>query len=67
MVLPSMANVVRGVDAHDGSGIWQVELGTPITSSLNIDSKGISQRWGCISTGEIDPDSKRGSRSEVDE
>jgi len=59
MVLPSMANVVRGVDARDGSGIWQVELGTPITSSLNIDSKGISQHWGCLSTGVIDPDSKR--------
>src|SRR5271165_2198099 len=27
MVLPSMANVVRGVDAHDGSGIWQTNLG----------------------------------------
>lgn len=27
MVLPSMADVVRGVDAHDGSGIWQVPLG----------------------------------------
>jgi hypothetical protein len=26
MVLPSMANVIRGVDAHDGSDIWQVSL-----------------------------------------
>jgi hypothetical protein len=26
MVLPSMANVVRGVDAHDGTGIWQTPL-----------------------------------------
>src|SRR5581483_2419724 len=51
MVLPSMANVVRGVDAHDGSGIWQVELGTPVTSSTQIDSKNINQHWGCISTG----------------
>lgn len=33
MVLPSMADVVRGVDAHDGSGIWQVSLGMPITGS----------------------------------
>jgi hypothetical protein len=39
MVLPSMADVVRGVDAHDGSGIWQVTLGMPITDSVNIDSK----------------------------
>ena len=29
MVLPSMANVVRGVDAHDGTGIWQVPAGNP--------------------------------------
>jgi hypothetical protein len=26
MVLPSMADVIRGVDAHDGSGIWQTTL-----------------------------------------
>lgn len=31
MVLPSMADVIRGVDAHDGSGIWQANLGMPIT------------------------------------
>jgi len=59
MVLPSMANVVRGVDAHDGSGIWQVTLGTPINSSMQIDSKNINQHWGCISTGVIDPDTRR--------
>jgi hypothetical protein len=59
MVLPSMANVVRGVDAHDGSGIWEVTLGDPVTSSPNIDSKNINQHWGCISTGVIDPDAGR--------
>ncbi|HTR38720.1 MAG TPA: hypothetical protein VMH80_22595 [Bryobacteraceae bacterium] len=59
MVLPSMADVVRGVDAHDGSGIWQVTLGTPVNSSMQIDSKNINQHWGCISTGVIDPDTKR--------
>ena len=59
MVLPSMANVVRGVDAHDGSGIWQVTLGMPINSSGQIDSKNINQHWGCISTGVIDPDTQR--------
>jgi hypothetical protein len=58
MVLPSMANVVRGVDAHDGSAIWQVTLGTPITSSLALDMHGINQHWGCLSTGVIDPDLK---------
>lgn len=29
MVLPSMANVVRGVDAHTGAGLWSVTLGVP--------------------------------------
>jgi hypothetical protein len=59
MVLPSMADVVRGVDAHDGSGIWQVRLGTPVTGARSIDSKLINQFWGCLSTGVIDPDKQR--------
>ena len=59
MVLPSMADIVRGVDAHDGSGIWQVTLGVPVASSTQIDSKNINQHWGCISTGVIDPDAQR--------
>jgi hypothetical protein len=59
MVLPSMANVVRGVDAHDGSAIWQVTLGTPVTGSAAIDMHVINQHWGCLSTGVIDPGLKR--------
>jgi hypothetical protein len=59
LVLPSMANVVRGVDAHDGSAIWQTALGTPVTGSKAIDMWQINQFWGCISTGVIDPDLKR--------
>ena len=59
MVLPSMADVVRGVDAHDGSSIWQVTLGTPITGSQSIDSHQINQFWGCLSTGVIDADTQR--------
>jgi hypothetical protein len=59
MVLPSMADVVRGVDAHDGSGIWQVTLGVPITGSKRIDFHQINQHWGCLSTGVIDPDTQR--------
>jgi hypothetical protein len=59
MVLPSMADVVRGVDAHDGSGIWQVTLGMPITGSASIDMKQINQFWGCLSTGVIDADTQR--------
>jgi hypothetical protein len=56
MVLPSMANVVRGVDARDGSGIWQVNLGTPVQGSGAIDFHNINDKWGCLSTGVIDPD-----------
>lgn len=59
LLLPSMANVVRGVDAHDGSGIWQTNLGVPINGSRRIDSHNINQHWGCISTGAIDPDTKQ--------
>ncbi len=59
MVLPSMANVVRGVDAHDGSAIWQVPLGKPITGLQDIDRHNINEFWGCLSTGLIDPDTKR--------
>jgi len=59
MVLPSMADVVRGVDAHDGSGIWQVTLGTPIQGSGAIDFHNINDKWGCLSTGVIDPDTAR--------
>jgi hypothetical protein len=59
MVLPSMANVVRGVDAHDGSGIWQVNLGIPVQGSGAIDYHNINDKWGCLSTGVIDPDTAR--------
>jgi len=59
LVLSSMADIVRGVDAHDGSAIWQVTLGVPVTSSAQIDSKNINQHWGCISTGVIDADTRR--------
>ena len=75
MVLPSMANVVRGVDAHDGSGIWQVTLGTPINGNTpigpkptpdgcvgamrTIDCHAINDKWGVLSTGVIDPATQR--------
>src|SRR5947207_15779147 len=59
MVLPSMADVVRGVDPHDGSAIWQVTLGVPVNGSRKIDFHGINDHCGCLSTGVIDPDTKR--------
>ena len=51
MFLPSMANVVRAVDAHDGTGIWQITLGTPVTGSAQIDMHGINDHWGAVGTG----------------
>jgi hypothetical protein len=59
LVLPSMADIVRGVDAHDGSGVWQVTLGVPITGSASIDYHVINDHWGCLSTGVIDADTQR--------
>jgi hypothetical protein len=59
MVLPSMADVVRGVDAHDGTGIWQVTLGMPVTGSQAIDNHQTNDHWGCISTGVIDAETQR--------
>jgi hypothetical protein len=59
MVLPSMADVVRGVNSHDGSSIWQVTLGVPINGSRAIDGKGVNDHWGCLSTGVIDSETQR--------
>ena len=59
MVLPSMADVVRGVDAHDGSGIWQVTLAMPVTGSQTSTCRQINHHWGCLSTGVIDADTQR--------
>ena len=52
MVLPSMANVVRGVDARSGAGLWQVtlgqkeNLGKPIVGSTPVGPK--PQPDGCV-------------------
>lgn len=76
MVLPSMANQVRGVDAATGADLWDVTLGNPITGSTpigplkprpdgcvgnypTIDCHAINDKWGVLSTGVIDPDTKR--------
>lgn len=41
MVLPSMANIVRGVDATTGAALWQSpQLGTPITGSDSLGPNG---------------------------
>jgi hypothetical protein len=35
MVLPSMANIVRGIDARSGVGLWQVTLGANLGMPIN--------------------------------
>lgn len=59
MVLPSMANVVRGVDAHTGAGLWQTTLGTPVQGGPSIDMHLINDKWGVLSTGVLDPATQR--------
>jgi hypothetical protein len=58
VVLRSIANLVRDVDAHDGSGIWQASFRTPVAGSTSIDMW-TNHNWGCIATGVIDPDLER--------
>lgn len=59
MVLVSMANQVRGVDARTGESIWSANLGTPINGSAAIDMHLVNDHWGVLSTGVIDPDTQR--------
>jgi hypothetical protein len=59
MILPSMANIVRGVDAETGAALWQTNLGRPINGGASIDMHQINDHWGVLSTGVIDPDTKR--------
>jgi hypothetical protein len=75
MVLASMANQVRGVDAATGAALWQVGVGKPIVGSTplgpkanpdncvgaqrTIDCHAINDMWGVISTPVIDPDTRR--------
>ncbi|WP_158942946.1 hypothetical protein [Granulicella sp. S190] len=47
MVLPSMANVVRGVDAHSGAGLWSVSLGAPINGNTPTGPRKIKPD-GCV-------------------
>lgn len=59
MVLPSMANYVRGVDATTGEDLWQANLGRPIDGTIAIDFHTINDKWGVLSTGVIDPETQR--------
>jgi hypothetical protein len=61
MLLPSEANVIRGVDAQTGMPIWNdITLpGMPVKSTLQIDSHITNDHFGCISTGVVDADTDR--------
>jgi hypothetical protein len=59
MILPSMANIVRGVDAETGAALWQTNLGRPINGGAAIDMHQINDHWGVLSTGVVAPDTKR--------
>jgi hypothetical protein len=61
MLLPSEANVIRGVDAHDGSPVWDdITLpGKPVKSTPKIDMHSTNDHFGCISTGVVDSDTNR--------
>ena len=54
MILPSMANIVHGVDAETGAALWQTSLGRPINGGVAIDMHQINDHWG-LSTGVIAP------------
>lgn len=59
LVLPSMANQVRGVDAETGADIWDVTLCNPALGGASIDMHLINQHWGVLSTGVIQPSTQR--------
>ena len=75
MVLPSMAKLVRGVDARTGADLWRISVGNPILGSTplgpkttpdncvgpqrTIDCHAINDKWGVISTPVIDSDTNR--------
>jgi hypothetical protein len=71
MVLCSMANQCRGVNAETGADIWDVTLACsancpPILGSIPFDNKGdtidayqINQHWGALATGVVDPNDNR--------
>ncbi|MCU1227017.1 MAG: hypothetical protein JWQ42_5110 [Edaphobacter sp.] len=60
MVLPSEANIIRGVNAEDGTSIWQTgQLCVPVNSDRNNPSSNdmwhVNDHFGMMATGVIDP------------
>ena len=59
MLLPSMANVVRGVVAESGRSIWQTTLCQPVNGGSAVDFHQINDHWGVLSTPVIDPETRK--------
>jgi hypothetical protein len=71
MILCSMANQCRGVNAETGADIWDVTLSCsakcpPVLGSIPFDANGdtidayqINQHWGALATGVVDPNDNR--------
>lgn len=59
MLLCSMANACRGVDARDGSDIWDRTLGASVKADRTMDMWGISDHVGALSTGVVDAADQR--------
>jgi hypothetical protein len=59
MLLPSMSNHIRAVDAHTGVSIWERDLGTAVKGGPSIDMHVINDHWGCLSTGVVDISTRR--------
>ena len=60
MILPSEANIIRGVDPATGTGIWQtLQLCVPIKAVPANDMWGTNDHFGMMSTGVIDADTHK--------
>jgi hypothetical protein len=58
-VVSSMNNLVWAYDANDSDILWVQKLGVPIKGSSAIDMHVINDHWGVLSTGVLDPDTRR--------
>jgi hypothetical protein len=58
-VVSSMNNLVWAYDANDSDILWVQKLAVPINGSTAIDFHNINDHWGILSTGVIDPDTRR--------
>jgi hypothetical protein len=54
VIVASLANEVIARDANTDAHLWTCELGRPIDGSKAIDSWGINDHWGILSTPVID-------------